>query len=413
MPGHLTGSKGRKFLRQTHEGAIKTMNSRKYLYLLTGLVAANAAYADVSSSVGVEAAYDDNIYRLEKREVDSWVNRIRPSVTLEAGGGSAAYELQMDAETGIYTKSKQGDDDYTDYQMKGIADLNFDEHNAAKFILGQKYGHDDRGTSRMDAPNKFTFNNIEEPDEWRENAVRGEYNYGATDARGRMTLKMGHATTDYINNGPETDSFDRENNDMGLVGFIKVLPKTSVLLEARLKDVDYDKDAPSDRDSDDVFYFVGAEWDATAKTSGSFRFGYQEKDTHDDAFDDFEATAWELNMRWVPKEYSSFEIFTSRGYEDSRDTLSFIDHKIYSLRWNHKWSSRLSSALFAERDSEEYEDGSTREDDTDTWGFSATYEPVKHVKLHTEYNYEDRESTAAGLDYERNVVLVGAELAFE
>lgn len=387
--------------------------NRKYIYLLAGSIAANAAYAEVTSSVGVEEAYDDNIYRLGQREIDAWITRVRPSVTLDAGQGTATYQLQMDAESGIYSQSKQGDDDYTDFRVKGSTDLVFDERNGVKFALGQEHGHDDRGTSRMDVANKFFLTNIEEPDEWRTNSARGEYNYGADEARGRMTLKMGHSTTDYINNGPETDSFDRENSDMALVGFLKVLPKTSLLLETRLKDIDYDKDVPNDRDSDDIFYFAGAEWDATAKTNGSVRLGYQEKDTHDPAYDDFEATSWELNMRWVPKEYSSLEIFTSRGYEDSRDTLSFIDHKIYSLRWNHKWSSRLASAVFAKRDTEKYVDGIPRDDDTDTWGFSTTYEPVKHVQLHGEYNYEDRNSTIDSFDYERNVVLFGAELTFE
>src|SRR5690606_33274674 len=284
------------------------------------LVGARAAYAaGVSGSIGVQEVYDDNIYRLESREIDAWITKIRPSVELETVQGSGNYGLLLDAEEGINYKSKQGDDDYTDYRARGFASWQFDIRNQLEVGLQHVKGHDDRGTGRGDvAFDKLALvPNYDEPDEWAANRIGAEYSFGAPSAKGRVSATVAYTEKDYVNNDPSTDLLERDDTELRLLGLLKVMPKTSLLLETRWKDIDYSDDTTIGvRDSDDMRYFVGVQWEATAKTSGSARFGYQEKDLDSSGFEDYDATAWEIEAVWSPKTYSTFELSAFRGADD-------------------------------------------------------------------------------------------------
>jgi len=388
---------------------------RKNILLLVPLMVGSAAHAEISSSVGVEEMYDDNIYRLESNENDAWITKIRPTVTLVTKMGADTYGLLMDAEGGIYSSSKQGDDDYTDYQAKGLANWELDARNRLDASLQHRKGHDERGTGRSDvAFDKLTLvPDLDEPDEWTYNRAATKYIFGAPSARGNVSAGITYGEKDYVNNGPSTDILDLDETEARLLGLLKVMPRTSLLLETRWKDIDYDDDVTSgNRDSNDSRYFVGAAWEATAKTTGSVRFGYQEKDPEFSGFDSFYATAWEVEAVWSPKTYSTLEVTAFRGAEDSGDALTYIDNELYSLRWNHNWSSRLTTAVFGQIETQEYA-GFSRDDDIKMWGFSASYLIAKQIKIDGEYLYEDRDSSVSGLDYERNVVVFGAEMSFE
>lgn len=388
---------------------------RKYILPLIALIVSNMAYADVSSSIGVKEVYDDNIYRLESNENDAWITKIMPAVTLEAGQGTSKYSLLMNAEAGIYSSSEQGDDDYTDYEASGLANWELNQRNRLDASLQHRAGHDARGTGRSDvAFDKLTLvPDLDEPDEWALNRVAAKYTFGGAGSRGNVSAGVAYGEKEYTNNSPSTDILERDDTEVRLLGLLKALPRTSVLLEARWHSIDYEDDVTSgNRDSEDSRYFVGVEWEATAKTTGSIRVGYQEKDPDFFGFDNYYATAWEVQAVWSPKTYSTLEVTAFRGAEDSGDALTFIDYETYMLRWNHNWSSRLTTAVFGQVDALEYQ-GFSRHDDVDTWGFSASYLVSKLFKVNGQYQYEDRNSSVAGLDYERNVVVFGAEMSFE
>jgi len=390
----------------------------KYIYiqLLVVLMAGGAnTHADFSSVVGAEAVYDDNIYRLESREVDSWITKIKPAVTLEMGQGTTTYLLEMDAETGMYSQSKLGDDDYTDYRAKGLIGWQFDIRNRFEASLQHRKGHDERGTARGDVAfdKLITVPDYDEPDEWVANRVGAKYIFGAPNARGSLSAGITYGEKNYTNNGSGTDILERDETEARLLGLLKVMPRTSLLLETRLRDIDYKDDIISgNRDSEDMRYFVGVQWEATAKTTGSVRVGYQDKTPDFSGHKDFNATTWEMDVVWSPRSYSTLELIAYRGAEDSGDALTYVDTHFFAAQWNHNWSTRFSTAVFARTETQEYQ-GFTRDDDISAWGFSASYLAREQIKLNGEYKYEDRDSNIAGLDYRRGVVLFGAEIAFE
>ena len=390
---------------------------RNKLFVVAGLSSIMAlsgsacALAELVLTVDAETRYDDNIYTLPTRDVDSWVAVVRPGVELLFSKGGHTFSLGGDVESGTYATSPSGKDDYVDYQVFGEAGLIINSRNRIKFALQHAHGHDDRGDARMDIPNKVVALFSPNPDEWDQDDLRIEYNFGVKEGRFRAMISGHQMDLDYVNHEFLTSLLDREEAEVTVVGYLKIAPKAEAFLEVRQKDVDYYKNAGLDRDSWEDRYFVGLQWEATAKTSGSIRYGRQEKDPSAPALKDFSSTAWELDLVWQPKSYSSLNLTASRGTSESSSVTAFKDEKAYSIRWKHDLSRRLSSSIFYTNINEDYY-GIARDDETESFGVDATYTVSDNAKINAEYYYKDRDSTIAGYDYERNVVSVGVAFEF-
>lgn len=369
-----------------------------------------AANSEITTSLDTKVMYDDNIYRLQGDGVDSWVTTIGPGIQLELEEGASTYLLEAGAEAGIYTSQESGDDNYADYNLNGSFKLDLDARNQIELGLGHRRGHDARGTGRMDNGLKLASADSDEPDQWEKNTFNAKYKLGAKSSPSSLSLSGDYEQRAYTNNNPSTDALERANTEFRALGKLKILPKTSGILEARHKDIEY-KEAVN-RDSRELQLFVGAEWEATAQTTGSVRLGYQGKEPDDSSFDDFDSAAWEATVVWTPKSYSALEWTAFRGMEDSSSVLTYIDLEVYGLKWKHKWSDKFNTTVYGKIENQDFKDGS-RKDDINTWGYIVAYNLTQMIELTGEYKYEERETSAVGLDYDRNTVIFSAGIDFE
>lgn len=234
-----------------------------------------AANSEITTSLDTKVMYDDNIYRLQGDGVDSWVTTIGPGIQLELEEGASTYLLEAGAEAGIYTSQESGDDNYADYNLNGSFKLDLDARNQIELGLGHRRGHDARGTGRMDNGLKLASADSDEPDQWEKNTFNAKYKLGAKSSPSSLSLSGDYEQRAYTNNNPSTDALERANTEFRALGKLKILPKTSGILEARHKDIEY-KEAVN-RDSRELQLFVGAEWEATAQTTGSVRLGIKER----------------------------------------------------------------------------------------------------------------------------------------
>lgn len=370
--------------------------------------------AEVAYTIDLETLYNDNTYLLQTDEVDSFVGIVRPGIMFEAASGGSKYRLEAEAESGTYTQSVNGDDDYTDYQVSGKAQMEFTVRNRLQLDLTHEKGHDDRGTARQDGSPKSVLSLSDTPDQWRDNVMDMMYTYGAEASRARVSVGGSVRSVEYTNNRIDalglggTATLDHDDVEVRAIGYLKVLPRTSVLLEVRSKDIEYDETVIN-RDSQDDRYFLGLEWDSTAKTTGSIRFGYQQKDPDDPTLDEYHATAWEMKMVWKPKRYSAVTLEAFRGAEDSLNSASSVDTAFLVVNWEHDWTARFSTELYGLTKSDDY-DNALREDDIEGFGFSAAYELTQWLTVKGGYEYSDRDTTEVGLDYESNKVLLGLDI---
>jgi len=176
-----------------------------------------------------------------------------------------------------------------------------------------------------------------------------------------------------------------------------------LLAEARLRDIDYDLSSVT-LDSNETRLQFGAEWDATAKTSGRVKFGVLRKDFDDDSRDTLTTSSWEAGVNWAPRTYSVFDLSTSRTAEESGGAEDYIDSTRWTLGWTHGWSDRFSTRLSHTLLNEEYE-GTTVDNDTNTTTLGLSYDMRRWLTLGVDFSHKSFSSSVAGADYDSNEVI--------
>lgn len=407
-------------------------NMQKIVATLLGAGCVMAsAQAEVVPSVQVKQKYTDNVYRQPSNEEHSWITTVNPTIALKMQSGNNQYEVGASAEAGYYTVDSRND--YVDWAGYAKAGLEFDSRNHFDINLQQSRGHDEIGTGRTEGGFDWERRiKPEEPDEYDQTDADVKYTFGAKDARGRLVLRDIYMDRDYANHRRDlingTTRLDRTENEVRTTAYLRVQPKTSVLLEAREKDIDYDKSyhsllaagASPIMDSDESRVYVGAEWEATAKTTGSVRFGHMEKDFREPQgftapVDDYDMPSWETTITWRPRTYSSFTLNTSRGFVESTSGDAVIDRTDIGLKWKHDWSSLLGSNVFLQHFSDEYKafSNNPRSDVVQRAGAGLTYSLANWAELSADYVFEDLNSTQNNKDYTRNLLVFGVDFKFD
>ncbi len=353
--------------------------------------------------VTVQTGYDDNIFSTSSNELSSIVSVISPSVQLIAEDGLNAYRATYQLSRGIYDKSSV--DNYLDHLLSAEAHLEFSQRSLLDLKAAYNRGHEARGTG-LSATGGLA-NAITSPLEYDTKAVSFNYQYGANDATGRIQLYGEHLKRDYKNFRTITEGRDATEVTAGAVFYYRVMPKTSLLFEARNKDIDYDLDPANSLDSNAWKYFVGATWDTTAKTTGTVKIGYATKDFDSAAREDFSGNSWEAAVRWSPRTYSVVDISTGRQDKESSGNGDFIDAKTFNVNWNHAWNDQFNSDLGFGLSTEKYEGAADgREDDLTNLNLGLNYDMRRWLTVGFSYTYSDTDSNLANTDFDKNVYMV-------
>lgn len=370
----------------------------------------------LTPSVRVQQKYTDNVYHERKNERHSWITTVKPGAELVMMRGVQKFTLGANTEGGYYTIDSRND--YVDWSGYARGELEFDPRNHFDAGIKRSHGHDPIGTGASEG---FVDGKLQdEPDEFSQTDGDFKYTYGAKGARGKIVLRDIYLNKEYTNNRETTARLDRTDNELRATTYLRVMPKTTALLEVREKSIDYLKPFRAGSgmmDSDETRIYAGAEWEATAKTTGSVRVGHMEKDFREKhgivaPVDDYDAPSWETSITWQPLSYSGFTLDLERGPTEASTGNTFIDRTDTRLTWQHDWTSYMSSRIFARRYSDEYA-GTARTDDVEGMGAGLSYALNKWVDLSADYVYEDKNSTFNEFDYNGSLIVFGARLAID
>ncbi len=353
----------------------------------------------VIPQVSTRVGYDDNIFASESNEKSSTKVMVSPSVQLKAEQGLNEYSVNYAITQGTYQDSSA--DNYTDHQLSGRAFFDFNIRNRLELLAGYLDTHEDRGSGLNQGLNA-TINDV--PIEYHVNSMQGAYEFGGKDAKGRIRFVAGIQDREYDNFRTQTEVKDRQTVNTSVTFYYRVMPKTSLLFEVRNKDIDYDLSTVS-LDSSELKYLLGATWDATAKTSGTVKFGYAEKDFDSALREDDDGVSWELSMRWSPKSYSVLDISTDKKTEETDGTGNYIDMTSLDLQWTHAWTDLWRSRVYYGASNSDYV-SSAREDDLISYGLGVDYDVRRWLNFGVDYVYSERDSNQANLDYERNTIFL-------
>ena len=124
----------------------------------------------------------------------------------------------------------------------------------------------------------------------------------------------------------------------------------------------------------------------------------------------FEEFAYEAQIDWSPRPYSSFSIFALRTPTESTGLGEFILSDIASFVWNHQWNSRFSTSAAIRYQRDRYQ-GFDRDDDTTTLGLKAYYKFRRWVTFGASWLHVNRDSSVNNFGYDRNIWLLSADLS--
>ena len=200
---------------------------------------------------------------------------------------------------------------------------------------------------------------------------------------------------------------------LGGTFFWRVAPKTELLAGTQFRNIDYQLGS-STLDSTERRFFIGAKWEATAKTTGTLKFGRLAKRFDSAARRDFSTNAsWDAGIRWNPLTYSAFDLSTSKSTGESSGVGDYLLTKNHNLTWTHGWNSRFSTTVNGGLRYDDFEGtGGGRKDKTATLGAKATYQWQRWLKFGAEYIRSDRNSNSNASSYDRDQfkLFVGATL---
>lgn len=352
---------------------------------------------NVFPTAELRLGHDDNLTQAPgtpaQPTLSSTIWIVNTGLTAEVEHKGDRYSLSYAGAHTRYTASSL--DNVDNHTLKLQAANVLDVRNAVRWEAGLVDGFDPRGST--DA----TFA-AQAPSHYRTHRAGGTYAYGAEGAKGRIEADVFYSTKEYLNNRDTMRTADVDSTELNGRFFWRVMPKTSAVFEVRYAGFDYVA-ADAGLDSSSLQLLVGANWSATAATSGSFRVGHLSR--RYDSRADFSGLSWEAGVTWKPLTYSTFVFSTGRSVTDTNSGATdavgnFVLGTTYGVNWTHEWRSNLRSEVSWNRSESEY-DGIDRLDKLDAYKAGLYYDFRRWMDLGLELNYSDRRSNVPEFNFTR------------
>ena len=356
-------------------------------------------------------SYDDNLTSSAFSEIESFGLLVSPHLTYEIKNSKNRYLFEGELNSMTYEGS--GQDDYLNNRFQLGYEYTPTKRTFAG-IRGEYFkSHDARGTEQTEGVGEL----VGTPDRWHHFLVEGNGSYGSQKSKGRAELAIGYISKDYDNHRERTFARDRDDTYANARFYYRVMPKTSVVLEGRFTNINYDQDpvkvprasvdsSSSSLDSNTYQALIGVTWKSTYKSTGFAKFGYINKDFDSGGRKDSDGFNWNVGIEWQPKTFSRFNFSTSRSYNETDGFGDYTESDTIYASWNHQWH-KLSPKLGTTVDVSYTENtfpgsDSGREDDLFSVGVAINYEMQHWLKIGGGYRYDDRDSSLNLFSYDRN-----------
>lgn len=303
------------------------------------------------------------------------------------------YSLQYLGAYTRYAASSIDNINVHNLQLQGINVL--DVRNAVRWQVGLIDGYDPRGSTDATLL-------VLAPSHYRTQRAGGTYAYGADGAKGRIEGDAFLSGKKYLNNRASMATADVDATEVNGRFLWRVMPKTSAVLDVRYANFDYVA-SNAGLDSTSLQLLVGANWDATAATSGSFRVGHTSRKYVERQ--DFSGVAWEAAVTWKPLSYSSWIFTTGRNVSDTTSGATSVvgDYVLatsHGVSWSHAWRSNLRTEMSWSHVKSDYI-GIVRVDVQDNLKAGVYYRFRSWVSAGFELSHADRRSSQPEFSFKR------------
>ncbi len=351
-------------------------------------------------TVGLSYGYDDNITRANIDEIDSYFYMISPAIRVELPSDHSVVAVTAAANIIRYSDSENDDQD--NWYIRADWAWDISTRQDLNLFVGYTNGTDDRGTGRRQGDDGLI---PVPPDEWKRIDYGGTWRYGAVGSRGKLDISAGGSDLEYTNNEDRTYLLNRDWYYVNGTFFWRVAPKTSALAQVIYTDINYQS---ADSDSKETSWLLGVTWDASARTSGTIRYGDQKKKFDNPDFEDYSGPTWIASISWRPRTYSVFTLTGTRRTQEPDGDGEYVVRQGLALAWTHDWSTRFATMVDVGYGENDYRpDGRT--DDLFYWSAGARYGFNQHFRFGASISGYKRDSDIEEYNYKRHVYMLTLE----
>ncbi len=377
------------------------------LFLLPPLAAAEEEEPGFHWNLGVEYQHEDNVYRtLDPLAESDNIFLVKPELSWLALRGKHRFGLRYIGEYAWY--SDVTDLDYNDHNLMAQARLEHSYRLASEFTLGYLKDHDVPG--QTDAISLPLF----EVNKWWDGYGKVRVSYGRDDSKGQLVGELAYHERRYTNNWQEFRDYDL-TQATGIF-YYRIAPKTRMLFEVDLLDYDYrNQDFFGLKQTNFTYRLLaGVTWEATAKTSGTFKIGYRDTDYDDSRMADLDGLALSLDGTWLPNSYTRVTFGASQDTQQSAQQLSNGYVRRYLRAGiDHGITARTVLSVKALYGNDTFDGPLDREDDRWYLRLGVTHSLRRWLDVTAEYRYEERDSNIDLYDYDTSIFLVGVSTRFD
>jgi hypothetical protein len=353
-------------------------------------------------SLELAPEFNDNIFKTDTGKQADLIVQTTPALLVQSDWNRHFARAYFDVTSGNYVDNS--DEDFLDAtgSVDGRFDIMRDSYVSAGFVFNKL--HEDRGSPDGAAGREPTEFYVYKP-------TLGVYNKWNRVSLGVDGEMIRYNFVDAATTTSEINQDDRDRyryQASGRLGY-EIVPQYEAFVRGTYNVINYDDsldDVGFQRDSDGYEFVGGARIDITGVTFGDLYVGYRRQKYDDARLSTISGPTYGGSLTWNVTGLTTVKGFISRTVEETTISLASgsFDSE-YGVSVDHELLRSLILSGRASFLNSDYE-GITREDDYLKFGVSGKYLMNRNLYVTLRYDYERRDSDAAGQDYTQNAVLL-------
>lgn len=359
--------------------------------------------------LGVQEAYDDNIFAADGDEKDDFITLVSPRFDLASDWNNHAFELHANAAIGRH--AAETEEDFEDFSVGANGRLDITQR--ANLRTGVSYNRLHEGRESPDDVRRQGGSPPVEPTVFDVGSVFLTYQQWL----GRFLLELDGAADQVDYDNVRTEDGGTINNDDRdraiFAGGAKVgyefIPGYTAFFRSVVDYRNYDNlDAfdQLDRDSDGYLIEVGTDLELGI-LFGELAIGYRSQGYDDPRLESIDGVAGQATVTWTPTGLTTVSAaFTREIVETTVDQSSGIFETAGRLVLDHELLRNLLLQARVSVTDDDYQ-GVDRSDTYVGAGFSANYLMNRYLRLDLQYDHLRADSDAQGEDFVDNTITFG------
>jgi len=356
----------------------------------------------------ISLEHTDNVLnKLETLAESDTAYSIKPSAQYLGLVGKHKFTFNYDGNLARHIENSKLD--YNEHNINALVQLEHTHRINTEFRLSF-----DREIEEPGSTNASTFA-LTQFNKYINKRVMSKIYYGQNISTGQIVIEYNYNDKEYINNGQEFR--DRYYNQFIGTFFYRIAPKTRTLLQIDTgkyiyNDIFLNNNSIFNQSNKLNTYFLGIQWDATAKSTGIFKIGYLNIDYMDSTFNDVSGLSYDLDIIWKPHPFTKVSLSATKKATDSAQINNQGSVRtIYSIDASYQLQTRTDINTKYTFNNSDFDSNRIDKRQTIHFGIKHNFKTWLNVNLY--YKYQERTSNIELFEYDTKTIGLTVETLFK